>query len=517
MYNFSEEDVQYLAAKGIEPRQAHQQIETFREGIPPVRLARAAVVGDGIVRLPGEEQERLRRVYRQHRKRGLQVVKFIPASGAASRMFKALFAFLNDFDPEADSLQAYLSQPQNKDVRVFAEGLERFPFYGAVRSRMGETDLSTGAGLYGFVREMLSEAGLNYGFYPKGLLPFHNYGGHLATPFEEHLKEGAAYGRTGDTAKLHFTISPQHRELFGEEARRVVGPVGERTSCRFDISYSFQKESTDTLAVTPENEPFRDGEGKLLFRPGGHGALLENLNEQEADLLFIKNIDNVVTGGSLSEISDWKEILGGHLLEVQEQAFRFSRMLGEGLADHDLIQRIRAFLETALNVRFQEGFSGLSLEEQLLVLQDKLSRPIRVCGMVKNEGEPGGGPFWIADAQGRVSLQIVESAQVDLGEESQKALFDTATHFNPVDLVCGVRDALGRKFDLMNYRDPKQGFITGKTFEGRPLKALELPGLWNGGMAYWNTVFVEVPVSTFNPVKTVNDLLKPAHQAGRGE
>lgn len=514
MDNFSEDDLQLLAAKGIDPGQVYRQMETFREGIPPVRLARAAVAGDGIVRLSGEARERLRGLY-QRQSKGLQVVKFIPASGAASRMFKALFSFLHEFDPERDSLQAYLDQPQNKDFRVFAEGLGRFPFYGVVRARLGKSDLSEGAGLYNFVREMLEESGLNYGFYPKGLLPFHAYGEHLATPFEEHLKEGAAYGRSGEAAKLHFTISPQHRELFREEARRVVGPVGERTSCHFDISYSFQKESTDTLAVTPENEPFRDGEGKLLFRPGGHGALLENLDEQEADLIFIKNIDNVVTGASLPEISYWKEVLGGHLLEVQEQAFRFSRMLGEGVADHDLIQRIRTFLETALNVRFPEGFSAYSLEQQMAVLKDKLSRPIRVCGMVKNEGEPGGGPFWITDAQGRESLQIVESAQADLGDPSQKALFDEATHFNPVDLVCGVRDAMGRKYDLMNFRDPKQGFITGKTYEGRPLKALELPGLWNGGMAYWNTVFVEVPISTFNPVKTVNDLLKPAHQGGK--
>jgi hypothetical protein len=239
---------------------------------------------------------------------------------------------------------------------------------------------------------------------------------------------------------------------------------------------------------------------------------LENLDEQDADLLFIKNIDNVVPGHALPEIAFWKEVLGGYLLKVQDQAFRFYRMLVEGTLDHDPINRIREFLEHTLNVRFPDAYTGFSLQEKIAVLKDKLQRPIRVCGMVRNEGDPGGGPFWIRDAQGNESLQIVESAQVDMDDSHQKGIFEKATHFNPVDLVCGVRDAYGKKFNLMNYRNPKQGFITAKTFEGRPLKALELPGLWNGGMAYWNTVFVEVPIGTFNPVKTVNDLLKPAHQ-----
>lgn len=508
---FTAEDLPNLSERGISQEKAANQVRTFREGIPPVRLARAAVVGDGIQRFSGAQQRRLRDHYHKHRE-GLQVVKFIPASGAASRMFKSLFGFLDAFDPGRDSLAAYLGQPEHKGVRTFYEGLQRFPFYELIRSRIGTEPEGEGAWLYAFVREMLTEEGLNYGFYPKGLLPFHAYDGKLATPFAEHLKEGAAYARSADAARLHFTISSQHRDLFEEEYRRVAEGVQQQTGCAFHIGYSYQKPSTDTLAVTPDNQPFRDQEGQLLFRPGGHGALLENLNEQEADLLFIKNIDNVVPERSLPEVAAWKEVLGGYLLELQEQAFTYARMLAEGNLDLPLLKRVYEFLETGLNTHFPPSYDGYTLEERVAVLKDKLARPIRVCGMVRNEGEPGGGPFWILDAHGHESLQIVESAQVQMDHEAQRQIFENATHFNPVDIVCGVRDAFGQKFNLMNYVDSAQGFITEKTYEGKPLKALELPGLWNGGMAFWNTVFVEVPITTFNPVKTVNDLLKPAHQ-----
>ena len=512
MNRFTDKDREQFAEMGISPEKAAAQIEIFREGIPPVRLSKAAVVGDGIVRLEPSRQEALRKLYQEALPKK-EVIRFTPASGAASRMFKALFGFLDAFRPGRDDLEPFLSRKEHAEVKQFRDQLEHFPFYERVRNRMKEQPADRGAWLYAFVREMLSEEGLNYGFYPKGMLPFHNYGGTLATPFEEHLWEGAAYASSQGASRLHFTISEAHRELFEREFERVRDRVEAESGCRFEVSYSCQKASTDTLAVTPENEPFRDNQGRLLFRPGGHGALIENLDEQDADLLFIKNIDNVAIRTELETISAWKEILGGYLLETQEEAFRFARMLEEGALDHDLLLRVRGFLETRLNARFPDSFAGFSLNDQVAVLRDKLARPIRVCGMVKNEGEPGGGPFWIRDAGGNESLQIVESAQADLNDPAQRAIFGGATHFNPVDLVCGVRDAYGKKFNLLNFVDSRQGFITGKTFEGRPLKALELPGLWNGAMAYWNTVFVEVPVSTFNPVKTVNDLLKPAHQA----
>ncbi|MEJ2162731.1 MAG: DUF4301 family protein [Robiginitalea sp.] len=512
---FTKEDLIFLQEKGISLETVQNQIQTFMDGISPVRLSGAAVVGDGILRFSPDEQRRLQQEYRKAKK-GMQIVKFIPASGAASRMFKALFAFLNEFDPAADNLQEYLDRPENNGVKKFYEGLREFPFYELILSRleMPQEHSVGGEFLYAFVKEMLTADGFNYGFYPKGLLPFHFYEGKLSTPFEEHLKEGAAYARGDQMTHLHFTISPQHRTLFEKEYNRVAHEVKVKTGCAFQVDFSYQKTATDTLAVTPENEPFRDKHGRLLFRPGGHGALIENLNEQDADVLFIKNIDNVVPERSLEEIAAWKEVLGGYLLEVQQQAYSYARMLAEGKVDNDLLNRICDFLRTDLNVRFPEAYTGYSLEEQITVLMDKLARPIRVCGMVRNEGEPGGGPFWISDSHGNKSLQIVESAQVDMDDEDQRKTFQEATHFNPVDLVCGVRDAFGEKFNLLNFVEQKLGFITEKTFEGRPLKALELPGLWNGGMAYWNTVFVEVPISTFNPVKTINDLLKPAHQAG---
>lgn len=508
---FSEEDKYLLSKKGIAPEKAAQQIETFREGIPYVTLSKAAVIGDGIIQLSQEQQQHLRRHYKEEGS-DLKVLKFIPASGAASRMFKDLFGFLQSFKANETPLDEFLSRPDQKAIKTFYDGLERFPFFDEISRSLPKTFNSRGEMIYAFISEMLTDRGKNYGFYPKGLLPFHRYGNQTATPFVEHLKEGAAYGRTGTASHLHFTISPQHRDLFQKDENSFAAAIAAASGCDFKITYSYQKESTDTLAVTPENEPFRDGTGQLLFRPGGHGALLENLNEQEADLLFIKNIDNVVPDRCLEEIAAWKEVLAGYLIKVQSKAFSFHRMLVDGTVDHDLLKRVHAFLETGLNVRFSEAFPGYSLEEQMAVLIDKLSRPIRVCGMVRNEGDPGGGPFWIKDVMGNESLQIVESAQVDLENEAQGEIFKKATHFNPVDLVCGVRDAFGNKLDLLQYVNSKQGFIASKTFEGRELKALELPGLWNGGMAYWNTVFVEVPGSTFNPVKTVNDLLKPAHQ-----
>lgn len=510
MEQFNSEDLALMEEKGIAPKQVAAQIETFKEGIPHMHLSKAAVVGDGILRLDPSGQERLLEHYRSQLDQ-CRVVKFIPASGAASRMFKALFGFLEAFNPNGDSLESFLAQPGQTDIRTFYTGLKKFPFYEAVNSRIQSKGLSEGEYLYAFVRELLSEDGLHYGFYPKGLLAFHQYDGDVSTPFEEHLYEGAAYAKTSGEARLHFTISPQHQTLFDQEYARVRERVTEATDCAFHVGFSFQKPATDTVAVTPENEPFRDQEGHLLFRPGGHGALIQNLNEQEADVLFVKNIDNVVKRTSMEEGMRWKEILGGLLLELQETAFRYTRMLEEGSLDHDLLNRIRTFLQDHLNVRFPDSYDGLSLDDQIAVLKDKLNRPIRVCGMVKNEGEPGGGPFWVLDASGNESLQIVESAQVNMEDETQKALLMESTHFNPVDLVCGVRNAYGEKYNLLNYVDHRQGFITGKTYEGRPLKALELPGLWNGAMAYWNTVFVEVPIGTFNPVKTVNDLLKPAH------
>lgn len=511
MTELTAKDLEQLNEKGISRGQLLRQIEIFKEGIPFVRLEKAALVSDGIIRFnQSDELEYIQNF--ETSKGGLDLLKFVPASGAASRMFKALFNFLENYDPDVESVRAYLDRTGDSAMKVFVEGIKDLPFYSLVDKRIKGKTTSRDKEICLFVEEMLREDKLNFGFYPKGLLPFHNYGSYTATPFEEHLKEAAAYASTDGEAKLHFTISEQHGELFNREFTEIKERVSAATKTSFEVSYSFQKPSTDTLAVTREDKPFRMEDGSLLFRPGGHGALIENLDEQEADIIFIKNIDNVVVPSLAGEITRSKKILAGLVLHLQKKAYAYAAMLeAEGLKGEQL-QEIKAFLEEELNVRFSQSFTSFNLGQQIEILKDKINRPIRVCGMVKNEGEPGGGPFWIRDSKGNVSLQIIESAQVDMNDEKQLTIFRESTHFNPVDLVCAVKDHKGQKYQLRNFVDSGQGFITAKTMEGKSLKALELPGLWNGGMAFWNTVFVEVPLQTFNPVKTVNDLLKPAHR-----
>lgn len=504
-------DIELLEQKGISKNKVLDQIETFQNGIPFVKLKGAAVVGKGVLKFSSDEEEKLTRNFDGHRQ-SKSLLKFVPASGAASRMFKALFNFMDSFDPSEESLDAYIERTNDTDIKKFADGLEDFPFYQFIKNRIAEKSSSKGEEVKNFVNEMMSENTLNYGFYPKGLLPFHNYGGSTATPFEEHLKESVAYASAGGSANLHFTISEQHDEMFKNEFDNINNRISKSTDTSFDVDYSNQKLATDTIAVDLDDQPFRNSDGSLLFRPGGHGALIENLNDQDADIIFIKNIDNVAVSKYGADIAESKKILAGHLLTVQERAFGYADLIESGNADGDQLVEIKRFLEDELNAHFLDSFEGYSISEQLLILEDKINRPIRVCGMVKNEGEPGGGPFWISDAKEHISLQIIESAQIDMSDAHQVEILKNSTHFNPVDLVCGVRNYRGEKYDLLNFVDPKQGFIAQKTKDGKELKALELPGLWNGAMAFWNTIFVEVPLITFNPVKTVNDLLKPAHQ-----
>ncbi len=512
MIDITQEDAKQLEEKGISREKMTRQIETFKEGIPFVTLTKAAVVGDGISRYSETEQNELV-TYFDNNISGQSLLKFVPASGAASRMFKAMFNFLDTYNPEQESLEAYLERTGDKAVKQFVEGMEKFPFYDELQQRIAGKFKTKGENAYQFVNMMLSEEGLNYGFYPKGLLPFHKYNDGVATPFEEHLKEAAQYAKSNGAAQLHFTISVQHDAMFREEEASASPKTSKKTNTTFHVSYSNQKPSTDTLAVNMDNTPFRNADGSLLFRPGGHGALIENLNEQEADIIFIKNIDNVVVNTNLEAVAKSKKVLGGILLQVQHKAFEYAEALTQSDVTSQLLNDAKAFLEDELNVRFPEKYYALSVNDQLAILKDKIYRPIRICGMVKNEGEPGGGPFWIEDKNGNISLQIIESAQIDMDIEEQVSILKNSTHFNPVDIVCGVKDYQGAKYDLLNFVDAKQGFITEKTKEGKELKALELPGLWNGAMAFWNTIFVEVPLLTFNPVKTVNDLLKPTHQA----
>ncbi|MEH6680684.1 MAG: DUF4301 family protein [Sediminicola sp.] len=511
MTRFTEKDREQLRDKGISEEKILGQIETFKDGIPFVSLVKAAVISDGIIKFDGPEEDAFVQKF-ENSKENVSLLKFVPASGAASRMFKALFAFLESFDPATESLSDYLKRTGDADIKALSEGLQEFPFYPLIRNRIAARATSKDQEVFLFVQEMLSPEKLNYGFFPKGLLPFHNYGDHVATPFEEHLKEAALYAATEGQANLHFTISEQHGEMFNQEFIGIKERISHTTATSFNIGYSYQKSATDTVAVDMENQLFRNQDGSMLFRPGGHGALVENLNDQDADIIFIKNIDNVVVAKSLEQVARSKKILAGLLLDIQERAFLFAAALEKELLTKQILNDIRTFMEERLNVVLQPDFDGLPLKDQQLILKEKINRPIRVCGMVKNEGEPGGGPFWITDRTGSVSLQIVESAQVDTSDAGQNAIFRNSTHFNPVDIVCGVRNHKGKKYNLMDFVDHKQGFITEKTSDGKELKALELPGLWNGGMAFWNTLFVEVPSVTFNPVKTVNDLLKPSHQ-----
>lgn len=511
MSNLSQQDLAQLEKKGISQAKVENQIETFKAGIPFVNLEKAAVVSDGILRFSDDEQKELVQYFEAERGE-LELLKFVPASGAASRMFKAMFNFLDAYDPSKETLSDYIARAGDKAIQQFSENMENLPFYGLLMDRISGKSGNKDEEVYQFVKEMLVADGLNYGFYPKGLLPFHKYGAETATPFEEHLKEASLYAKTDGKANLHFTISEQHDAMFKTE-HGIAGPrVSEATDTQFEVSYSNQKPSTDTIAVDMDNNPFKNNDGSLLFRPGGHGALIENLNDQDADVIFIKNIDNVVIDENLEQVADSKKMLAGVLRKAQTRAFEYAKSIAAGGVSGGGIQEIKAFLEQELNVRLPDNFADLDESAQTALLQEKLNRPIRVCGMVKNEGEPGGGPFWISDEDGNVSLQIIESAQIDLSNQEQASILKNSTHFNPVDLVCGIRNHKGEKYNLLDFVDEKQGFITNKTKEGKDLKALELPGLWNGAMAFWNTIFVEVPLVTFNPVKTVNDLLKPTHQ-----
>ena len=511
MSELSANEQQQLTERGISKEQFFRQLETFQNGIPFVHLERPATLLNGILSFTVQQEEELIAHYEEKAK-SLSVLKFVPASGAATRMFKSLFTFLESFKPYRESIADYVSRVGDTSVQKLFEQKDLLPFYQTVHTSLPEEDISESDQFYEWVKALLDPDGFNYGAYPKGLLPFHGYKDHVSTAFEEHLKEGMAYARSGDDVHIHFTISAHHLEQFRAVFQEAEERLTTNEKVNFNVSYSYQRPSTDTIAVTPSNEPLTDRDGNLVFRPGGHGALIENLDEQDADIIFIKNIDNVVVPRFANAVTRSKKILAGCLLQVQEKAFNYARMLEEEELNGDQMQEIKTFLEEELNVRFLDKYYGFSISEQIEILRDKIDRPIRVCGMVKNEGEPGGGPFWVRDFHQHVSLQIVESAQINIHHPEQMKSFSTSTHFNPVDIICGVKNYKGEKYTLVNYVDPNLGFITEKTKDGMPLKALELPGLWNGAMAYWNTIFVEIPLETFNPVKTVNDLLRPAHQ-----
>lgn len=503
------EDKELLAKKGISEEKIAEQLACFEKGFPFLKLSAAASVENGgIMKAEEKDFERYLAAWNAYKDGEKKIVKFVPASGAASRMFKNMFEFLGaDYD-----------KPTTDFEKKFFDHIHDFAFYNDLNAAcMDNTGKNIDALLSeqnykAIVSNLLEAAGLNYGALPKGLLKFHRYADGVRTPLEEHLVEGALYaaGKTGKV-NVHFTVSTEHRALFEKLVAAKVGEYEAKYGAKYHISFSEQKPNTDTVAADMENKPFRDKDGKLLFRPGGHGALIENLNDLDADIVFIKNIDNVVPDRLKADTVIYKKLLAGVLVTLQKQAFEYLELLDSGHYSHEQLETIIRFVQQQLRCR-RTDLKELEDADLVIYLRKKLNRPMRVCGMVKNVGEPGGGPFLAYNPDGTISLQILESSQIDMNDPEKKAMFEKGTHFNPVDLVCAIRDYKGRKFNLLEHVDKATGFISYKSKNGKDLKALELPGLWNGSMSDWNTVFVEVPLSTFNPVKTVNDLLREQHQ-----
>lgn len=511
---FTATDQEQIGARGSNLPEILNQISHFRKGFPYLKIVDAAGIGNGITRLSEKECARLVAFYETKLEEGIVPVKFVPASGAASRMFQSLFSFQEQALTN-DEAELLLGQEQHNSVRQFFDQLSKFAFYPLVLEKLGTLLDAEGKMKYvEILRTVLSPEGLNYGFLPKGLLNFHQYSDTSRTPAEEHLVEGALYGTDANgMVRIHFTVSPEHLPFFKNKCETAAVVFEKRYKVQYDISFSEQKPSTDTIAVDENDVPFRTAEGKLFFRPGGHGALLENLNDLQADLIFVKNIDNVVPDRLKDETIKYKKALAGLLLEYQQHIFNNLHLLeNPAQLTEAQVDEMMQYLECELSTLPAGSVPFTDIQSKIDYLIAKLNRPIRMCGMVKNEGEPGGGPFWAINPDGTTTLQVAESSQIDLKNPKQAAIAALSTHFNPVDLVCGVRNYKGEKFSLPDFRDPETGFISSKSKDGKPLKAQELPGLWNGAMSDWITFFVEVPPVTFNPVKTVNDLLRAEHQ-----
>ena len=476
---FTRNDISQIEARGLSVAEVEKQIDNFRNGFPSLPVIRAASGGDGVRQLSEEELHSAEKLY-MSRAKEIKTIKFVPASGAATRMFKELFEYVND-------------DKRTPGIDKLITNLEKFAFFAELakylKPQIDDKDV---------VRNIIID-GLGYGSKPKGLVTFHAYKEGARKPVEEHLVEAALYASNGELAAIHFTVSPEHKAGFLSLLEERQSHYEKKYGIKYDVSFSEQSPATDTIAVNPDNTPFRNEDGSLLFRPAGHGALIDNLDKLDADIIFVKNIDNVTTDERKPDTITYKRVLAGELLRLQERSFELLRALERG---EDRYEEAKTFLRNELCCKLPEKASHDLIKETL-------DRPIRVCGMVKNEGEPGGGPFWVGDDKGREQLQIAESSQI---AKEDMHLMKEATHFNPVDLVCGVKRYDGTKYNLKQYTDPKTGFISSKSAGGRELRAQELPGLWNGAMANWNTIFVEVPISTFSPVKVVQDLLRPEHQ-----
>jgi hypothetical protein len=500
----NKQDLEQIKERNVTEEQVERQVAQLKRGTTFVKLIRPATIGDGILKMSPEQVQEMNQTFDAD-KEYYQFTKFVPASGAASRMFKDLFAFIEN-------------GVETKFTEIFFAHIHSFAFFDdlneAVKNLYGhDIDNMVKEGRQvDVVKALLLDEGLGYGKLPKALLKFHHYEHFNRLALEEHLVEAARYATSNDgTARLHFTVSPEHEQPFKDTVARLIDSYEKQYGVRYDISYSCQKPSTDTVAIDAEGNLFRESNGKLLFRPGGHGALIENLNDLGQEIVFIKNIDNIVPETRMETTVTYKKVLAGLLLRLQQQSFEYLEMLDNGDVTEEDLREIMAFAKKQLMIEIPGFVEQYDIYEKTDFLYGCLNRPMRVCGMVKNEGEPGGGPFWVKNMDDEISLQIIESSQIDHNKEDQEAIFKGSTHFNPVDLVCGCWNYKGEAFNLTDYVDPNTGFVSSKSKDGRELKALELPGLWNGAMADWITAFVEVPIETFNPVKTVNDLLKPMH------
>ncbi|AXG74121.1 DUF4301 family protein [Flavobacterium arcticum] len=512
---FTIKDYTDIYNRGISIEKIENQINTFINGINKITLKKPAVINDGIFKLPKKSAEDYA-AYFESKKDNFKLTKFVPASGAATRMFKFLNEFMVCFNPEEDTINAYINRKKDTALNTFLVGLDKFPFFNAivdvVKENPNYNDWSKSTRAYNFIKTMLQDERFDFANKPKGILPFHQYDGFIATPVCEHLKESVAYSESQKKSNVHFTISEEHLDGFLDAITTSKNAVEKESGTSIDFSFSYQHKKTDTLAVDMNNVPFREDNGAILFRPGGHGALIENLNNLEADIVFVKNIDNV-SHNNIETISLYKKALAGSLIELQEQLFIYLHRIDEGnVSEEEEVKEIFEFAKKQLSQHIPADVSKFTHENRVEYARQLLNRPIRVCGMVKNEGEPGGGPFWVEEEKGKLSLQIVESSQIDMKNANQKLILSQSTHFNPVDLVCGLKNYKGEYFNLNEYVDENTGFIVTKNRLGKDVKSYELPGLWNGAMAGWITVFAEVPLDTFSPVKTVNDLLKPAHQ-----
>ena len=516
--NFGEKDLKSLKDRNMSPAQIDQQIENFKSGFPFIELSEPATPRHGITQLKTKRMDELVAIFEDFAAEN-KIEKFVPASGAASRMFKQLFEFRNAYRGTNNDQLELLKDKGPDSVYYFFENLKDFAFFNtlvnSLEDRGFDYDKIMKESRYErILNTLLTDKGLSYGSLPKALIPFHTYpDDEIRTAMAEHMAEGARYARSvGNICRIHLTVSPQHLDMVKTHFEELREKYEDKYQIRYEISYSIQDTATDVITVDLANKPVRNEDGELVFRPGGHGALLKNLGSIDAPLVIIKNIDNICHDRVKDDTYFYKMVLAGYLVDLQDKAHSYLRGLDNPTqSSTKVISAMWSFMEQKLNVIPPEGSESWNKDKKIKFLKEKLNRPIRICGMVENEGEPGGGPFWVKNPDGSSGLQIIEASQVNIENKNQADILQKSTHFNPVDIVCGLYNYCGKKFDLSKFTNPQTGFISSKSLDGQDIKAQELPGLWNGSMANWNTIFVEVPLSTFNPVKTVNDLLRVQH------